>query len=313
MPGDFPRAAGYVRPMRYEDVTAGAGLAEPRTDPVLGGARPRTPAWIRVLRPRQWLKNLLVLGAPLAAGRLTEPDVLLGSLVAVGVFCLAASGCYLFNDVRDVEGDRLHPRKQHRPVASGEVPVAVALAGGCLLTVLGIVLSVWWSLPLGLTVLAYLGVQVAYTSGLKHQPALDLAAVSSGFLLRAVAGGTATGIPSRSGSCSWRRSARCSWSPASGTPRSAASAAAPAPGAPWSSTRSPTCGSLDHGGRHHGHRLPAVGPDRERRPVPGHDWAPLSVAPFVLGLLRYAADVDRGRAGAPEDIVAPTATCRSWA
>lgn len=86
-------------------------------------------AW-RGLRPRQWVKNALVLAAPLAAGRFLEPTILVSTLLAVVCFCAVASAVYLINDVRDVAEDRLHPTKRLRPIAAGElaVPTAIAMA-----------------------------------------------------------------------------------------------------------------------------------------------------------------------------------------
>jgi decaprenyl-phosphate phosphoribosyltransferase len=87
------------------------------------------PTWLgllRTARPRQWVKNVLLFAAPGAAGVLSKGSVLLESLAAVAVFCVAASGTYLLNDALDVDVDRLHPVKRNRPVATGAVPVGLA-------------------------------------------------------------------------------------------------------------------------------------------------------------------------------------------
>ena len=87
-------------------------------------SRRPTSSWIALLhamRPRQWVKNALVAAAPLASGRLDEPDVLVATVAAIVCFCAASSGVYLLNDVRDIEADRLHPRKRYRPIAAGQV------------------------------------------------------------------------------------------------------------------------------------------------------------------------------------------------
>ncbi|MDD9371944.1 MAG: hypothetical protein PV358_17625, partial [Acidimicrobiales bacterium] len=87
-------------------------------------------ALLKLARPKQWAKNVLVFAAPAAAGVLDNRQWALDALVAFVSFCLAAAGTYYINDARDVEADRLHPKKSRRPVASGVVPVPVAYVGG---------------------------------------------------------------------------------------------------------------------------------------------------------------------------------------
>ena len=93
-------------------------------------------ALVRAVRPRQWVKNLLVVAAPLAAGELGDSDVLVATLLALVSFCLAASAVYLVNDTADREVDRLHPTKRLRPIASGALPVPVALVAAGVLAAL---------------------------------------------------------------------------------------------------------------------------------------------------------------------------------
>jgi decaprenyl-phosphate phosphoribosyltransferase len=152
-------------------------------------------ALVRALRPRQWVKNVLVFAAPAAAGMLTEGEVLVRALVAFAVFCAAASATYLVNDVLDVERDRRHPTKQHRPIAARQLSEPVALVAAVALAVAAVAVAFVEGTPLGLTVLAYLGLTTAYTVWLKHIAVLDILAVASGFVLRAVAGGAATDVP----------------------------------------------------------------------------------------------------------------------
>lgn len=104
------------------------------------------PAWLRAMRPKQWVKNVLVLAAPLAAGRLFDPAVLVASLWAFVSFSLISASIYLINDVRDVDADRLHPKKRFRPIAAGELskPVATAMAFVCLAASMAIG---WWVAP----------------------------------------------------------------------------------------------------------------------------------------------------------------------
>jgi decaprenyl-phosphate phosphoribosyltransferase len=159
-----------------------------------GEPDPRLPALLRLARPKQWLKNVLVLAAPAAAGVLTEATPLFRTAIAFVCFCLAASATYFVNDAIDVEADRMHPTKRTRPVASGEVSVTTAMAVGIGLAVASILLSFAARWQLSLVIGGYLALTFAYTVWLKHEPVLDLAAVASGFVLRAIAGGIAVGV-----------------------------------------------------------------------------------------------------------------------
>jgi decaprenyl-phosphate phosphoribosyltransferase len=150
----------------------------------------------KTMRPKQWVKNLLVLAAPAAAGDLFDPPVLLRASVAFVCFCLAASGTYLLNDALDVEADRLHPKKRRRPIAAGVVPVLTAKVTAICLLVLSLVLA----LPvrdgqLALVVAVYVALTLSYSLWLKRSPVIELACVAAGFVLRAIAGGVATGVP----------------------------------------------------------------------------------------------------------------------
>jgi decaprenyl-phosphate phosphoribosyltransferase len=148
------------------------------------------------LRPKQWLKNVLVFIAPAAAGTLFHGTVFAKTLVAFASFCLAASGLYLLNDLHDVESDRAHPRKQHRPIASGAVPAKAAIAMAVVLLAGGIALgALAASWQLGLVIAVYVAITLSYTYGLKEVPVIELVCVASGFLLRALGGGAATHTP----------------------------------------------------------------------------------------------------------------------
>ena len=158
------------------------------------GAAP-VPGLLLAARPRQWAKNVLVLAPLLPAARLVDLDALTGAAVAFVVFCMASSAVYLVNDLCDREADRAHPLKRNRPIASGLVsPSSAGVTSGLLLTGAALLASTRGP-GLLLVLLAYVVVQVAYCLGLKHEPVLELASVTSGFLLRAVAGGVAAGIP----------------------------------------------------------------------------------------------------------------------
>ena len=148
------------------------------------------------MRPRQWIKNLLVFIAPAAAGTLLHGSVLWPTIVAFLSFLLVASGTYLLNDIQDVDSDREHPRKRHRPVASGALPPTVALVASILLLVGGVALgTAAASWELGLVLVTYVAVNVVYSLWLKNEPVIELACVAAGFVLRALAGGAASHTP----------------------------------------------------------------------------------------------------------------------
>lgn len=163
-------------------------------------ARPRTAApalaLVRAARPRQWVKNVLVLAAPMAAGVLGQPRSLLAALLVFAAFCLAASGAYLINDASDVEADRLHPRKRRRAIASGAVSVRAAWVTGVALLVLApavAALTGGWQAPA--VVAGYIALTLSYTLWLKHQEVVDLIAVAGCHVIRAYAGAVAVDVP----------------------------------------------------------------------------------------------------------------------
>ena len=149
---------------------------------------------VRTMRPRQWVKNVLVLAAPFAGGTIFHQSVLVAVGIAFIAFSLAASGVYLINDVQDVAADRAHPTKRNRPIAAGVVAPRLALAVAAVLFVGAIGVSVLASRDLVLVTVIYIAVQLSYCFWLKHQPVVDISIVASGFLLRAIAGGAAAGI-----------------------------------------------------------------------------------------------------------------------
>ncbi len=151
---------------------------------------------VRSARPRQWAKNVLVLAAPAAAGVLLQPRPLARTLGAFGIFCLAASGVYYFNDIADVVEDRRHPRKRFRPIAAGVVPIRLATVMA-LSMLLASVVGGWFALgaPFAAVVATYVALTIAYSLWLKHIAIVDLAGVAAGFVLRAIAGGVAAEVP----------------------------------------------------------------------------------------------------------------------
>jgi decaprenyl-phosphate phosphoribosyltransferase len=151
---------------------------------------------LRTARPRQWTKNVLVFAAPGAAGVLDQGAALAKTIVAFVAFCLAASGIYLWNDALDVESDRAHPTKRHRPVAAGVVPVVTAEAAGTVAIALALGVAAltgrWQTVAV---VATYVVVVMLYSVWLKHVAVLDIVTVASGFVLRAAGGATAVDVP----------------------------------------------------------------------------------------------------------------------
>ena len=261
-------------------------------------------AWVSALRPRQWTKNILVFAAPLGAGRLFEPDILLPSIGAFVAFCLISSATYLINDVRDVEADRAHPKKQHRAIASGRLSVGAAVLTAIVLALAAFTLS-WFIQPaLAGVVAAYAVITLLYSLVLKHEPVLELALVAMGFLLRAIAGGAASDLPISQwflivagfGSLFMAAGKRFSElerarrEGESTTPRR--SLAGYTPGYlrfVWAVSAAVTITA---------YCLWAFDVAATPSSFP---WAQWSVVPFVLAILRYAIDIDRGEAEAPED------------
>lgn len=149
-------------------------------------------AAISQLRPKQWTKNVLFLPAAIVfAGRVTEPEALLEVAQAVAAFCLLSSSGYVLNDYLDVEADRLHPKKKHRPIASGDLPVPAAWVLMAVVFVGGVALA--WALSPAFLALAlmYLATTLSYSFYFKHVVILDVMFLASGFVWRTVAGAVA--------------------------------------------------------------------------------------------------------------------------
>jgi decaprenyl-phosphate phosphoribosyltransferase len=156
----------------------------------------KAPALVRAMRPRQWLKNVLVFAAPLAAGILFDPAVWLPVILAFVIFCASSSGVYLVNDLLDAKADREHPKKKFRPIASGELSPRLALISGLALLLGAPLISLFFApIAFFVVVVAYEAIQISYCLWFKHVVVIDLVIVSSGFLIRAIAGAVALSIP----------------------------------------------------------------------------------------------------------------------
>ena len=150
---------------------------------------------LKEARPHQWMKNALVFAAPGALGVLNEWEPLWKTTVVFVAFCLTASGTYYWNDIKDVEQDKLHPKKKFRPIASGAIPLTLAKVIGTLLLVGGPVVAGVVRIEAGAIVALYAVLTISYSSWLKHVALLDLAIVASGFVLRAMSGAAGTETP----------------------------------------------------------------------------------------------------------------------
>jgi 4-hydroxybenzoate polyprenyltransferase/phosphoserine phosphatase len=159
---------------------------------------PREGNWLRALvramRLYQWVKNLLVFVAPLAAHSLLDSGTLLPVVAIFLAFGLTASGIYLLNDIADLRADRSHPRKRNRPFASGELPVAYGLVAGPLLVLAGLITAVVTSQFALAVLLVYAVGSIAYTVELKKKPLVDVFLLAALYTIRVVAGSAAVGV-----------------------------------------------------------------------------------------------------------------------
>lgn len=152
-------------------------------------------SWVRAIRVRQWPKNLLVFGAPAAAGALGRSGVAGRVALAALAFCLLSSGAYLLNDLRDAAEDRRHPVKRHRPIASRAIAPGHALVVAGLAIAAGLALSATLG-PASLALaVASVALNFAYTTWLRRVAIADIAAIAGAFVIRAAAGGAAAGVP----------------------------------------------------------------------------------------------------------------------
>ena len=149
---------------------------------------------LRATRPAQWIKNLVVLAAPIFALRFDLRSLLL-AVAAFVAFTFISSAAYLINDVRDVAADRQHPVKRYRPIAAGIVSPRTAISLALILLLAAIVVSIPAGLYLVLAVLLFAGLQLLYSLALKKEPVIDLMLIATGYDLRALGGAAAVGVP----------------------------------------------------------------------------------------------------------------------
>jgi decaprenyl-phosphate phosphoribosyltransferase len=265
---------------------------------------------VRSVRPKQWLKNALVFGAPAAAGVLTHRRALGEACVAFLAFCMAAGGTYLVNDLLDRDNDRVHPTKRNRPIASGVVPVRAAVLTAVFLLLGAVGISSAIDRPkLALVLGIYVAVTLSYSAWLKHQTIVDIGAVAAGFVLRAIAGGVAVDVPLSN----WFLIVACFGSLFVVTGKREAEVMLLGDA---SEAHRPTLGeytpsflryvrSVSSGVLMTGYCLWAFenGGHPSRSGASGAIWFQLSIVPFVFAVLRYGLLVDAGQGGAPEDVV----------
>ncbi|WP_199430806.1 decaprenyl-phosphate phosphoribosyltransferase [Qaidamihabitans albus] len=257
----------------------------------------------KTARPRQWVKNVLVFAAPFTAGQIGNGQVLLDALVAFVAFSLVASSVYLINDAVDVEADRAHPTKRNRPIAAGLVPVPLAYGAAVAFFAAGAAVALLADWRLLIVLAVYQAIQLGYCFGLKHQPVVDLAIVGSGFLMRLIAGGVATGIAlsqwfllvTAFGSLfmvAGKRYAEIMLFERTGAKirSSLKKYSASYLRFVWATSAAILIMSY------------CLWAFEQQQIMPESIWSVISIVPFVVAVLRYAVDVDGGNAGEPEEI-----------
>jgi len=144
--------------------------------------------YIQLLRPKHWIKNVFLFAGIIFGKELLGIGAFLGVVQGFVCFCGLSSGAYIFNDLRDVEADRQHPFKRNRPLAAGKISPSAATLLGIVLTAAMLAWAFWLGSLFGIIGTAYTGLNLGYTFCFKHEPIVDVIAISLGFVLRAVAG-----------------------------------------------------------------------------------------------------------------------------
>jgi decaprenyl-phosphate phosphoribosyltransferase len=258
---------------------------------------------VKAVRPRQWIKNVLVLAAPLASADLMQISVLEKVGLAFVTFCMAASAVYLINDAIDVAEDRVHPVKRNRPIAAGLVPVRLAIAVSVVLFLGSLAVASVTSMQLLIVIAVYIAVQLGYCLGLKHQPVIDICIVASGFLIRAIAGGAASNIPLSQwfllaagfGSLfmvAGKRYAEFELANRTGAKIRKSLERYSASYLRFVWTLSAAVLIMTYG----------LWAFEIRAAHHNSVWSVISIVPFVVAVLRYSVDVDGGNGGEPEEI-----------
>jgi decaprenyl-phosphate phosphoribosyltransferase len=271
-------------------------------------ARDRTVALalLRACRPRQWSKNVLVAAAPAAAGILTHPDVPGEVAAAFVCFCMLSSATYLLNDIHDRAEDRAHPRRRTRAVASGELPLRVAVGAAIVLGLSGLALAFAVRPALAGVGAAYLALTGSYTLWLRSVAVADIAAIAGCFVLRALAGGAATSvgisrwflIVTSFGALFVVAGKRCAELREEGHGEGSARSTRASLRA-YSEPYLRGVLGVTAAVTTMAYCLWAF----QRAPHAGLSWYEVTIIPFVLWLLRYALLLDQGAGQAPEELV----------
>jgi 4-hydroxybenzoate polyprenyltransferase len=170
-------------------------LTEPQLDRTEAPVRPVAISLFLSLRPSQWTKNLIIFAGLIFGQRLLDPGAVAHSAAAFAIFCALSGVVYLINDVADREADRRHPLKRYRPIASGAVPVAVAIGAAAILGATSLAAAYWLRPMFALVAAMYVTLLAMYSGPLKHVVIIDVLTIAIGFVLRAVAGAVAIDVP----------------------------------------------------------------------------------------------------------------------
>lgn len=148
---------------------------------------PRIGPLIESFRPRQWTKNLVLFAGVIFSQQISNSELVWRAAAGFFLFCLLSSAVYIFNDIQDVEHDRRHPLKRHRPIASGRLAQRPAEIAGAVLALVALAAALWLGLRFAVVASLFLLLNVAYTHGLKRLAIVDVMGIALGFVLRAVA------------------------------------------------------------------------------------------------------------------------------
>jgi 4-hydroxybenzoate polyprenyltransferase len=143
---------------------------------------------LKTMRPRQWPKNVFLLAGLVFDGQLTNPGALSLTLAGLALFCLVSSLVYIINDLTDIETDRLHPTKQKRPLASGQLSKKTAVITAVVLFIIIFPISFILGIYFGIIISGYFLLMLAYSLWLKRIPIIDVMVIAAGFVLRVAAG-----------------------------------------------------------------------------------------------------------------------------
>lgn len=148
---------------------------------------------LKLLRPKQWIKNFAIFAALIFSGQLFDPNLFGRSVSAFIVFCGLSSAIYVVNDIFDIDKDRIHPFKRFRPLAHSDLSISYAIILALILVAFSLVFALSISVTFLLLVLVYLSLQLSYSMFLKNVTVLDILALAAGYILRVYAGELATG------------------------------------------------------------------------------------------------------------------------